>query len=217
MKPTAPMRVCMLGAFEPDSPRQQVIRTGLEQHGVTVTNVRLWRKTNTIRQALRMVRRWREVRDCDVIFVPAFCELFAPFAWALGIALRKPVVLDYMVGLMDGVVEERNEQSRLKRVIYRQVDRFNLRRMTTLTDTAAHIDIFAALTGVRPRKMSVVPVGVNDAYFRPQPEPDTQPDAGSAPLLVQFFGSYIPFHGVDVLLDAISVFRDDPRVRFELI
>ncbi len=201
----------MVGPFDPDYPRHQIIRTGLERIGVDVHSVILPRHENTAHTVVRLFQRWHEMRNCDVILVPAFCQLLAPFVWMLGHALRKPVLLDYMVGLTDGIVEERGQRSSLSAFIFRLIDQFNLSRMTSMTDTMAHIRHFQRLLGRKPQKMVVVPVGVYDPWFHPQPPVE------ASTLLVQFFGSYIPFHGVEILLEAISRFGDDPRVRFELI
>ncbi|MHB8630073.1 MAG: glycosyltransferase family protein [Aggregatilineales bacterium] len=202
--------VCMLGAFDPDYPRHQIIRTGLERVGIHVKSVILRRNVNTLAAALQMFRRWSEIKDCNVILVPAFNQLLTPFVWVLAGLLRKPVLLDYMVGLTDSIVEERGEVPPIKAWLYRAVDRFNIRCFTSFTDTDAHVTVFQRWASTK--KMSVIPVGVYDEWFNVQPPPDS-----TNKILVQFFGSYIPFHGVKIILDAISQFRDDPGIYFELI
>ena len=78
-----PLRVCMLGAFAPDYPRHQIICSGLERVGVEVVSVILPRKSNTLRQMPRVAAHWRQIRDCDAVFVPAFNQLLAPSVWLL--------------------------------------------------------------------------------------------------------------------------------------
>lgn len=200
----------MLGAFDPIYPRHQIIRIGLERVGIHVKSIILPRSANTLGAIVQMFRRWREVRDCDTILVPAFNQLLAPFAWILAGLLRKPILLDYMVGLTDSLVEERGNVPPVKRWVYRAVDRFNIRFCASFTDTVAHMKAFQHWASTK--KMSIVPVGVYDEWFNPQPQPDA-----TDRILVQFFGSFIPFHGVETILDAVSQFKDDPRVHFELI
>ena len=210
--PTNLRRVCMLGAFAADYPRHQIIIAGLERVGVEVKCILLPRNLNTAALMLQMIRHWHETTDCDVVIIPAFNQLLGPAAWLLGQLSRKPVLIDYMVGLTDSIVEERGEASSVQATIYRLIDRFNTARMTSVTDTAAHRAEFHRVFGGALRKMSVLRVGVYDDWFSPQPPP-----AENDKLLVQFFGSYIPFHGVDVLLEAIYRFSNDPAVQFELI
>jgi glycosyltransferase involved in cell wall biosynthesis len=205
-----PLRVCMTGAFAADYPRHQIIRAGLERVGVEVVSAALPRGVSTTRLIVPLLRQWQTLRRCDVIFITAFNALLAPIIWALGHSLRKPVVLDYMVGLTDGIVEERHEGGG-KAQFYRLVDRFNIQRLTSLTDTQAHRAAYQRLLGIAPTKMSVLPVGVYDEWFNPKPLP-----AGES-ILVQFFGTYIPFHGVDVILEAAHRLRDEAHIRFELI
>ncbi|MCC7451128.1 MAG: glycosyltransferase [Anaerolineae bacterium] len=227
-----PLRVYMIGAFDPDYPRHQIIRAGLERVGVEVVSAILPRHQPTLRLMPQVFRRWRDARQCEVILVPAFNQLLAPFVYLLGVLVHRPVVVDYMVGLTDAAIEERDLPASRKAAIYWLVDWFNVQRMTSLTDTAAHRVVLARLLtspfraarrpvppryaverggGVRPTHMHVLPVGVYDNWFYPQPLPTNDP------LLVQFFGSYIPFHGVDVILEAAACLRDNPHVRFELI
>jgi glycosyltransferase involved in cell wall biosynthesis len=200
----------MTGAFAADYPRHQIIRAGLERVGVEVISAALPHGVSTARLIVPLLRQWRTLRDCDVIFITAFNALLAPIIWALGHSLRKPVVLDYMVGLTDGIVEERHEGGG-KAQFYRLVDRFNIQRLTSLTDTQAHRAAYQRLLGMTPTQMAVLPVGVYDTWFNPKPLP-----AGES-IRVQFFGTYIPFHGVDVILEAAHLLQDEARIRFELI
>src|SRR5689334_18360919 len=131
-------RVCMLGAFAIDYPRHQIIRVGLERVNVEVKSVVLPRNLNALALIIQMIRRWRETSDCDVVIIPAFNQLLGPAAWLLGKLTRKPILIDYMVGLTDSNVEDRGQTSGIKARVYHLIDRFNTRFMTSVTDTAAH-------------------------------------------------------------------------------
>src|SRR5579859_806601 len=127
-------RVCMMGGFAPDYPRYQIIRVGLERNGVEVKPVTLSPNTNALELTLQLPRSWHETGDCDAVIVPPFNALLGPTAWLMGQLTRKPVLIDYMVGLTDSITEERGETSNAKAAIYRLVDRINVNRMTSLTD-----------------------------------------------------------------------------------
>jgi glycosyltransferase involved in cell wall biosynthesis len=77
--------------------------------------------------------------------------------------------------------------------------------MATLTDTNAHREIFQKLLGKRIDRMRVLPVGVRDLPLLPP---------ASGEIVVQYAGTYIPFHGVEVILRAAKML---PELRFELI
>lgn len=205
----ASLCVCMLGAFRPDYSRNHVIRTGLERVGIEVVNEHLPRDARTWGRVVELVRRSRNLAQCDVLLVPAFNQLVAPFVWAVGNLLNKPVLHDFFVGLTD-VNEDRGEVAGPRATLFRWIDHFNAARMTSITDTAAHREAYRRLFKGRVDDMSVIPIGVNDDLFGPRPLPDWTDG-----VRVQFVGTFIPFHGVDVILRAIAHFRDDPRVQFE--
>jgi len=205
------IRVCMVGGYSPDYPRQQIIRVGLERVGVEVIELQMNRKARTQLLYRELLHRWPETRQCDVILVAAFNQRIAPLVWLLAKLSGKPVIVDYMVGLTDGTVEERRNVRGTTTFLYRQVDRFNVQRMISLTDTQCHREAYRRLLGSTVNQMKVLPVGVYDGWFSPQQAPEGDP------LLVQFFGSYIPFHGIDVILQAAAFLRDDSRLQFELI
>lgn len=212
----APLRVLMMGSFDPVYPRHQIIRVGLERYGIEVSTYNIPKGTKTLACAPRLLRNWQLVRDHDLVIVPAFNQLLSPIVWLIAQLTHKPILSDYMVGLTDAIVHEREEGNIFQRVLWWQVDKFNVRNMPCITDTAAHIQLYQAIWKAPMRKMDVLFVGAYDDWFNEQPQPPTDGE-----LVVQFFGTYIPFHGVDVIIDAIAYYNqhlsDLPNVRFELI
>ncbi len=212
----APLRVLMMGSYDPVYPRHQIIRTGLERQGIEVSSYNIPKGTKTLFAVPRLFKNWRVVQDCDLVIVPSFNQLLAPFIWLISKYTRKPILADYMVGLTDAIVHERDEGNIFQRVIWELVDKFNVQNMPCITDTAAHIQLYEDIWHVKMRQMDVLFVGAYDDWFYECPQPPIDGE-----LLVQFFGTYIPFHGVDVIIDAIAHynkhFNTIPNVRFELI
>lgn len=204
-------RVLMLGAFDPDYPRHFILRTGLESAGVEVVVRQLPNYAITIQRVRLALRSLREIRRCDAILIPAFNQTLAPFIWALTRLTRTPVLLDYLVGITD-IIEDRATVTPFRAWMFRQLDQFNTRRLVTMTDTAAHRDAFSRLLSGSFKNMHIVPTGVKPEWLTVSPPP-----VGTTPLVAQFIGAYIPFQGVDVILRAAHLLRDDPRVCFQLI
>lgn len=205
------LRVLMLGAFDPEYPRHFILRTGLEAAGVEVIVRHLPKTASTIQRFRLALHSISDIRCCDAMLIPAFNQALAPFVWLITRFTRTPMILDYMVGLTD-VNRDRATVRGIKAWLFRQIDRFNTRRLVTLTDTAAHREIFRRLLGGRLDKMHVVPVGVKPEWLTLPPPP-----VDEKPIIAQFIGTYIPFQGVDVIIRAAHLLRDDARVRFELI
>ncbi len=210
MKESRGLKVLMLGAFDPDYPRHAILKTGLEALGVQVTLANLPKSASTLQRMRLALRWWARFRDYDALLIPAFNQTLAPFVWLLSRVTATRVLLDYMVGLSD-VNADRGTESGLKQILFRLVDQFNITVINSFTDTAAHRDWFRRHLGVRVGRMRVVPVGVKPAWLDAPPPPTIQP------VTAAFIGSYIPFQGVEVILQAAQRLRDESRIRFLLI
>jgi glycosyltransferase involved in cell wall biosynthesis len=130
--------------------------------------------------------------------------------WAAAKVARVPVLLDYMVGISD-VNEDRKTVGGLRAQLYRQVDRFNLSMIPAITDTHSHIHAFERLLGADFPRLRVLPVGVQPEWLEISPPPL------ETPLTALFIGTFIPFQGVDVILKAAALLRDNPNIRIELV
>ena len=207
-----PLRVAIVGAYDPDYARNAIIRIGLERCGVEVVAAPSSPNASTRQRVMSAIRAFPGLSDCDIVIVPPFNQLLAPFVWVLGLLFRQPVLLDYMIGLTDSRLD-RGRPNDFRAWLFRQVDRFNLTRLTTMTDTEAHRQVFACLLGGDIRKMHVLPVGARDNLIQAAPP---LPPADSA-FVVQYVGTYIPFHGMDIILQAAALLKAIPRIEFELI
>ncbi len=210
--------VGIIGAFDALYPRNQIIRAGLPAHGWQVHAAPLDKRLPTAR---KLPLLWRSMRrlapECDRFILAEFNQLLAPFAVIAGRALRRPVLVDYMVGLYDSAVQDRAATApHSKRArLFRAIDRWNIATAPAIfTDTDAHRAAMRTIVGRAAERLAVVPVGAYDEWWSLQPVPGRAP---GEPLRVQFFGSFIPFHGVDVILAAARRLADDERFRFEII
>ena len=200
------MRVVVIGAFAPEYARNYTIFEGLRGCGVEL-DLRPFPKS------LRAARRQRAVLasfprrgEADAVFVPAFNQLIGPAAASLSRLRGVPVLIDYLVGLIDAA-DDRGQVGTAKSGLYRQIDRLNLRSLTALTDTTVHKAVLEGIAGCSLPRLHVLPVGARDLSLLPPPEANKPP-------LVQYTGTYIPFHGVEVILEAVRLL---PETEFEMI
>jgi glycosyltransferase involved in cell wall biosynthesis len=160
---------------------------------------------------------WLRLRHHPDIYVLGFrgVELFWPVRL---LTLGRPLVLDHMMSPYDSLVNERRTiratslPARLTFALERSVIRA---ASAILTDTSRHADYFANLYQ-RPRsELFELPVGAFEQPISPiAAELPLRRKANS--LLVLYFGTFLPLHGVDVILRAAGLLRDLP-VHFLLI
>jgi glycosyltransferase involved in cell wall biosynthesis len=211
--------VCYIGAFHDWYPRNQIIRAGLYAHGWTVRTAPISSGLSTAR---KLPLLWRSMRraapECDVFILAEFNQLLGPFAVLFARLLKKPLAIDYMVGLYDSTVLGRGTMRRYapRALAFRTVDFLNLALAPVVfTDTDAHRLVMRRLVGRAANRLLVVPVGVYPDWWTPPQTPLAQVSGDR--LRVLFFGHFIPFHGVDVILDAAKRLESDRRFEFELI
>jgi glycosyltransferase involved in cell wall biosynthesis len=211
-----PLRVCYLGAYDPAYPRNLILRRGLAVHGVEVTEcrtspaLRTWARERALRQ------QFAPLADrCDTILLAEFNQTLAWFARSMARRHHKRLVIDAFTSLYDAAVHDRGTvRPRSPHALrYRLIDWLALRLAdVVLVDTAQHRDYFAEVFGVAPDKCLVIPVGASREWF------DTPPARHDVPgTLVLFYGTYIPLHGVETILEAAASLRERRDIHFELI
>jgi glycosyltransferase involved in cell wall biosynthesis len=213
-----PLRMCFVGAYQPDYPRNLILRRGLALHGVEVTEVNAPRELSTPGRMRAIARAFPSAAPgCDVILLAEFGQSLAPLAWWLARRFRKRLVVDAFTPLYDSAVGDRGvaRPRSLSALRYRLFDWLSLKLADfVLTDTDQHAAYFAETYRVRRAKLSPVPVGASREWF--EAGAATPAFAGDG-ITVQFYGSYIPLHGVETILHAAARLRDRPDLHFELI
>lgn len=132
---------------------------------------------------------------------------------------RIPLITDFFISKFASAVYDRGTVERdawkAKRLLW--TDRIIFRHSDIiLTDTATHYDYFASLFGGRANQPHyVIPVGVEQNIFKPQPD-DEKSNRGR-PIKVLFWGTFIPLHGIDCILRAADLLKERNQLQFTLI
>lgn len=126
-----------------------------------------------------------------------------------------PLIIDPLISAYDKQVWERfklkesgGAARRLlawERALFAKADR-------VLADTVCHAAYFSDELGVLPERVSVVYVGADEALF--QPDGARRGDGGPPEAL--FYGSFIPLHGAETIVEAARVYQGPP-VRWRLL
>jgi glycosyltransferase involved in cell wall biosynthesis len=216
------MRVCYFGLFDPEYPRNAILRRGLEAAGHEVLECREALELGEtpsllpVRRTRNLARRFAEAERPDVIVVPEFNQAIAPLAKWLAWKNQLPLVVDFLVSLYDTAVRDRG-QSRWRRrsQLLGLADRASLRVADrVITESDANARYFAQLYGQDTlRKTHAIHIGAPEWQFTRTP----LPSRGDRPLRVLYFGSFIPLHGVEHIVRAAKTLEDDRRFEFLLV
>lgn len=192
------MRICYFGAYHADYPRNRVIRLGLERNGIRVVECNvLQRLRSWQRYPLLLARYLKVCLGCDVILVAEFGQSLVPLAWLLSRACKIPLIFDAFTSFYDTAVSDRRivKVGSSKARYYFLLDKLAVSLSEAiLVDTKQHAEYFISRFSVKSSKISVIPVGVNDDWFYPR-----QSRRKDGYLHIQFYGTFIPLHGVQYI------------------
>ena len=232
------MRICFFGTYTiaEGYPVNRVLLKGLRHAGATVEECReeLWGArplhevfasanpfalislaARAVRVYARLMARYRRIgqHDCVVVGYAGYFDVL--LARLLNRRDSRTIALVAFISLYDTVVVDRQRfaegswQARLLKGIDRLAfDTADL----VFADTEAHCRHYAELFELPRSKFHRSFVGEDDDEFRP-----TVRAARGDALRVLFFGTYVPLHGIDVILEAIERLSHEPGLAFCLI
>ena len=211
------MIVCFFGAYDPAYPRNSVIKKGLRLNGVDVAECRVQPKYKFwLRYPLLISRSLSFLLKRDFFFVPEFCQKDVPLAKILSLAASKKIIFDPLAPRFETKITDwkRRPPGSWQARWNFKIDSlaFKLSDLV-LADTHAHKDYYWRNYGIPAEKVEVLPVGYDDELYRP-----TAAKRKAEPFTVLFFGSFLPLHGVELILEAAKIISaEEASVSFKLI
>lgn len=191
-------RIAMTGAWDPDYPRNRIVRAALAQAGHSLREVRVRERRAWLRYPSLAAAFGRHGMECEIVWVPEFRHKDVVVARAL--AGRRPLVFDPLVSRWDTLVGDwrlhaaGSGQAHWNRLI----DRWSLRAADrVLCDTWAHGELFVEL-GARRSAMRRLLVGAEEMFFAVGPPPVPEP------VRILYVGGFLPLHGIGTILDAAA-------------
>jgi len=229
------MRICYFGTYRTDYSRNQIVIEGLRRAGIEVIECQqsLWQgwedrvKTASggwmrpafwlrVLQAYRsLLGKYRKVGHYDVMVVgfPGHYDVFLArwLSWLRG----KPLVWDVLVSLFL-IYQERGLQEKhpLTAQMIRWLEMLACRLPNILIlDTDQFIHYFAEIHGADPERFRCVQIGADERYFQSLDIPPKTDDS----FKVIYYGTYIPNHGVEFIIEAAHLLAGEPCIHFDLI
>ncbi len=143
----------------------------------------------------------------DLVFIGFYGHLILRL---LAPVIRAPLLFDAFVSTYDTLCFDRQlyaPGSPAGRAAF-WLDRTNcLRADHVLLDTRSHVDYFVETFNLPRDRFDALPVGCSDVIFTPAPPP-----AENNPLRVLGYSTFLPLHGMDVILDAAAQVGDAPLI-----
>ncbi len=201
------MRILVTGHYEPDYNRIMVLLEGLKKHGIDLIEFPYEKRNRKIQKKIVELSR-----DCDLIFLPSFTHPDVPF---IKKSVLKPVVFDPLISRYLTKVFDRKSVWRFSPRAYKNYlkDQRAFRYSDLIiADTQSHKDYYCSHFTVDPAKITVVPIGVNTEDFFPLKEEVKSDDT----IIVGFYGSFIPLHGIDRIVLAANILKEKKNIKFEI-
>lgn len=151
----------------------------------------------------------------DVLFIGFFAQTVFPVIRPFWFG---KVISDCYISLYDSLIFDRqmykpgSMMARFSYVLDWLLLRFS---HLSLTDTPAHVNYLSKTYTISPERILDIPIGADERFF---PDLSGQPLAydQEQPFCVLFFGGFIPLQGVDVILRAAALLKDE-LIEFTLI
>jgi glycosyltransferase involved in cell wall biosynthesis len=221
------MDVIFFGGYDPAYPRNAVLRRGLELNGVRVSECRVRTGQRFWLRYPALLRRWlrrpkAQPSSPAFLFVPEFAQKDVPLARLLARPTSCCVIFDPLASRYETKILDWRRKPKGSPSAWwnRVIDRWAFRSSDFLiADTQTHKDYYCREFGIDPPKIGVLPVGFDDRVFsRALGSLRSADQAAAAPFTVLFFGSFLPLHGADEVIEAARLVSEaDRSVRFRFI
>lgn len=229
------LRVCYFGTYRAGYSRNQVMIEGLRQNGVEVMECHepLWRGIDdrvqkasggwvhprfiarVVRAYWRLVRAHHKIDNYDVMVLGYPGQLDAYLARLLTWLRRKPLVLDvfmslYLIAWERGLTARHHITGRL--IFWLEKGALLLPELL-IQDTGEYVNWLQGTFGIDSAHFELVPTGADDRWFHPVPR-ETSVDGV---FRVLYYGTFIPNHGVEHIVEAARLLSNETDILFELI
>jgi glycosyltransferase involved in cell wall biosynthesis len=210
--------VCyILTYYSPKYVRTEVLVQALSR----IEQIELYQARNTVTGFLRYAQTLWKLFVVRVSHNPQFYILGFrgyEFFWVVRLlTLGKTLIYDHMMSPYDSLLNEKaaiRKGSLFDKLIYLYEKSILSASDLVLTDTDIHKQYFCDLFALPTEKIETIPVGTDENLFRVKEGASVHRSKENFEVL--YYGSFLPLHGMDVILQAAFLLRDEP-IHFTLI
>lgn len=155
-------------------------------------------------------------KHIDSVFIGFSPQLVLPiFFWKWR---HKEIIIDFFISIYDTFVDDRKKVPKESLVagFMKWIDRFTLQKANrVITDTKEHGKYFCEEFLIDQEKIRTVYLEANrEIYF---PQLVEKEGKWKDKYLVLYFGSILPCQGIEVILKAIDILKDNKKIQFLII
>jgi len=199
-------RVCLFGHYSPDYARNRILKKALLRKNFCIVEARSTKK-GVLRYWELLLQSLRLRFDRLIVLFPGHTDV--PLAWLICKIKRASLIFDAFNSLYDSMVNDRCQIStnsfRAKILFY--VDKIACRLANiVILDTPDHCRYFSRTFNVPAEKIKFIPVGSDDDVMLPR-----ACHRNDNCLTVFFYGSFIPLHGIEHIVEAASVLQQKSK------
>lgn len=203
-------KIIYIGLRSPDTPRDKIYIEELQKRGVDFEEC-----VDSASGFSKFINVWRKLRslkgDYDLIWVGYLSGIFVPMAYLAG---RRKIIYNALGSAYEAYVLDRAVCGKysFKAFLFWFSDflAFHL-SSKVLVESEAQKKYLARMFFVPVRKFEVIFTGVDEEIFHPDPNVKKNDI-----FTVVFRGMFIPATGVEYVLEAAKIFKDEP-IKFLII
>ncbi len=154
--------------------------------------------------------------DVDVIFLGFAPQLILPFwSWKFR---KKTIIIDFFISVYDTLIHDRRvwkDTGVFARLCHR-LDSMTLKRADhIITDTRADAGYFIKEFHCGTDKLETLYLEADNSVYYPRKQQKRSELTDK--LVVLYFGSILPLQGIDIVLDAVRLLKDQKDIYFQII
>jgi len=231
-----PLKVVFFGTYREEFTRTTNVIEGLRLNGVKVIECheQLWHSIDDRVQVVRggwfslhfvqrlfqaygrLLRKYRQIGDYDLLIVGYPGQLDVLIGWILTRLRRKPLVWDVLMSVYLLMIERNLGTSNgLTKSLIHVVESIGLRLPELLiVEGDDYANWLSKEYSLNPHKFQKVPLGTNERNF-PSLLSTLTPEQPN--FHVAYFGSFLRNHGLDQMIKAAELLKNEETIQFEFI
>ena len=156
------------------------------------------------------------IKSYDIVFISFMPQMVVPFwKWKFK---KKLVIVDFFISIFDTLVDDRKKvssETMMAKVLH-YIDRITVKNADfVICDTKAHGKFFSDEFGITLNKLVVLYLEADNSLYHPMRL--ERPEILKDKFVVLYFGSILPVQGIEVVLDAIGILKEQNNIYFIII